>query len=164
MKRGDMRMIFMAAGAAIGAGAMALLDPGRGARRRAWIKDKMSRGANISARVIDKKARHIRNEARGAVAEQRARMREGYVADDILEERVKAQIGHVLSHRSVGLYVHDGHVIVEGPVLRGERQKLAGRLNATRGVQSYDLRVKEHDTDEGLPSPQGVSSFPRRSA
>ncbi|HWR17096.1 MAG TPA: hypothetical protein VN577_19865 [Terriglobales bacterium] len=154
--------LMLLAGLAIGAGAMALIDPGRGARRRSWLRDKLSRGAHSSNRQIDKKARHIRNEAFGAISERKARLFNRHVPDEILEERVKAQIGHVLSHCSVDVRAHGGHVTIEGPVLRGERQKIADRLDVTRGVRSYDLFVREHDSDEGLPSLQGASRFQRR--
>jgi hypothetical protein len=155
--------LMLLAGICIGAGAMALLDPGRGGRRRAWIRNKMAHGERLAARVADKKFRHMRNEAYGAFAERRARMAGDFVPDEVLEERVKAQIGHVLSHQSVDVQARDGHVIIKGSVLRGERQKLADRLNVTRGVCSYDLLVREHDADEGLPSLQGVSR-PRQPA
>jgi hypothetical protein len=148
------KILLLIAGAGIGAAAMALLEPGKGARRRSWMSDKMARGAHRSNRVIDKKARQLQNEAFGAIAERKARIFEGDIPDDVLEERVKAQIGHVLSQTRVKVQAQDGHITVEGPVLRGERQKLADRLDVTRGVKSYDLLVMEHDESEDFSNAQ----------
>jgi hypothetical protein len=89
-------------------------------------------------------------------------MQEGEIPDEILEERVKAQIGHVLSHQSVSVRARDGHVIVEGPIRRGEKQKLVDRLKSTRGVRSFHLLVEEHGTEEELPSFHGVRAQRRK--
>jgi hypothetical protein len=151
------RIMLVAAGVGLGAIAMALLDPARGARRRSWIRDKMARGAHLSNRKIDRKNRHLQNAAYGAIAERKARLFDRDVSDDVLEERVKAQIGHVLSENKVNVRARDGHVIVEGPVLAGERLKLAKRLDVTRGVRSYELLLIEHDGPEELPKVEEMS-------
>jgi hypothetical protein len=158
------RIWLLVAGTGIGAAAMALLDPSRGARRRSWLRDKMANGAHLSNRIINKKSKHLQNEAFGAVAERKARMFDRDVPDDVLEERVKAQIGHVLNNNSkVNVKARDGHVVVEGPVCRGERDKLADRLDVTRGVRSYELLVIEYEPDD-LPGAEGVSWPQIRSA
>src|SRR3954452_11765433 len=104
------KILLLIAGAGIGAAAMALLEPGKGARRRSWMTDKVARGAHRSNQVIDKKARQLQNEAFGAIAERKARIFEGDIPDDVLEERVKAQIGHVLSQTRVKVQAQDGHI------------------------------------------------------
>jgi hypothetical protein len=137
------RILLLIAGTGIGAAAMALLDPGRGARRRSWIRDKVARAAHQSNRVIDQKSRHLQNEAFGALAEKKAQIFDRDIPDNVLEERVKAQIGHVLSECNLRVQARDGHVSIEGQIRPGERQKLADRLDVTRGVKSYDLLVVE---------------------
>ena len=138
--------LMLLAGLAMGAGLMALADPGRGARRRAWVRGKIAHGLRVTGREAGKLARNAANNLYGALAEARSTVRNRRVDDERLEDRVKAQIGHVLSHFTVVVHATSGHVVIDGPVLRGERQKIARRLEETRGVRSYDLRVSEHDS------------------
>lgn len=134
-------------GMAYGAGMMYLLDPDRGNSRRAMIRDKMVHFRHEARVWFGREARNLVHRGRGAVAEARSRMIEKPVSDDILEERVRAQIGHVASHPGL-LEVHcrNGHVIVRGVVVPGEQEKIERRLASTRGVRgcSLELRTEEN--------------------
>lgn len=157
------RRLYFLLGAAFGASVMALVDPGRGARRRSVLRDKMQHGINVAGRETWKQVRNLGGNMKGAIAERRSAARDARVIFDNeqLEDRVKAQIGHVLSHFSVEVKARDGHVVISGPVMRGERQKLEDRLRETRGVRGFELQVTEHDRPEGVPSLQGVPKGPR---
>jgi hypothetical protein len=65
----------LAAGMAVGAGIMYLLDPDRGTRRRALVRDKVVRTGRKMSEAADKRIRDLNNRARGAVAERWARLR-----------------------------------------------------------------------------------------
>jgi len=154
------RSLNILAGAAIGAGLLYLLDPDRGERRRALVRDKFVGFGNGARWWASKQIRNANNHARGTVAEYYARWRDSRAqfSDEVLEERVKAQIGHVLSHPgALDVVATGGHVTIAGPVLRGETEKLRERLDVTRGVREYDLRVEEHDSAENVPGLQGES-------
>lgn len=148
------------AGALCGASLMYLLDPRGGGRRRALIKDKVVRGSRLASMYGGKMARHLSNQARGEVEEQRARWRDSgeVIPDDVLVERVRAQIGHVVSHPgSIEVTANNGMVTLRGPVLSGEIEKVCKRLDVTRGVQDYNIQLMEHEDASGIPGLQGES-------
>ena len=147
--------------AAIGAGLYHILDPQRGAARRAWVRDKLGCSLRATGRFFDKRVRDLRNRAQGRVAEFRASGEQ--VNDDVLTERVRAQIGHVVSHPAgIEIIARDGVVTVRGSVLAGEREKIEHRLSETRGVGEFRVEVETHPTAEGVPSLQGESRSQRR--
>lgn len=156
--------LYFLLGAAFGASVMALVDPGRGARRRSLILDQVQHGVNVAGRGTWKQVRNLGKNLKGAIAERRSAARDArrIIDDERLVDRVKAQIGHVLSHFSVNVEARGGHVVISGPVMRGERQKLEDRLRETRGVHAFELRVSEHDSPEGVPSLQRIPKGPTR--
>jgi hyperosmotically inducible periplasmic protein len=154
--------IFLA-GCGVGVASMYLLDPGRGARRRAYLRDKFVHAGRAVADHADKQSRNLANHVKGAVCEMRAKFRNEQVPDDVLIERVRAQLGHAVSHPgALVIRAEDGCVIVTGPVLRGERKKMEDRLRDTRGVCDFVLEVMEHEGREGIPGVQGGSRWERQ--
>src|SRR5438270_10177737 len=112
-------------GAAIGAGLMYLLDEDSGGHRRALIRDQMVRGRRKLRMVAEKRMRDLGNRVQGAWAERRARMGERQITDEVLEQRARAQLGHMLSHPgSLEVVASGGVITVRGPVLRGEAEKI----------------------------------------
>jgi len=149
-------------GCGIGAFTMYLLDPGRGALRRSNIRDKFIRAGHVVADRADRQARNLANHAKGAIYEAQAKLRGRRVPDEVLVERVRAQLGHVVSHPgSLDVRVDDGCIIVSGPVLAGELAKIQDRLQQTRGVCDFDLQVTEHLDTEDVPGLQGQSRWER---
>jgi hypothetical protein len=144
-------------GAGIGAGLMFLLDPRVGNYRRALIRDKSLGFVKSVGDRADRRTRDLINRARGQAMEWRAASREGHIDDDTLLERVRAQIGHVVSNPgSLEIETRDGCVFVHGPVLNGERASIEKRLGQTRGVERWDLGgLVEHDSTENIPGLQG---------
>lgn len=167
VKRSLQNTLVFTLGAAWGAGMMALLDPGRGAWRRSWVRDKFARFGHWAGDRANKRIRDLNYRARGSVAEIRSSIRErgSVITDEVLEERVRAQIGHVLSHpAAIDVEAHEGHVRLSGPILRGELEKVKHRLDETRGVRDYDLALTEHETDDNVPGLQGTSRWQRKRA
>lgn len=149
-------------GAALGAATMYLLDPDRGTRRRALARDKMVRGMNDLAFYGNKRLRDLGNNLYGSVAEARSKIRDTMrrIPDEVLEERVRAQIGHVVSHPgALEVVVQDGVAYISGPVLGDEAQRINDRLAATRGLRNWKLYVDAHAGDDNIPSLQGKSRF-----
>src|SRR5919108_3855811 len=85
-------------GALLGAAAMYVLDPDRGRRRRALALDKAVLAAREIGDALDVTARDLTNRARGVAAETWANIRRRQVPDVVLEERVRAKLGRVVSH------------------------------------------------------------------
>ena len=62
----------MLGGFVLGALAMYLLDPDRGKRRRALVKDKVYSKGNTMRKSLDKQSRDWQNRAKGVAAEIRS--------------------------------------------------------------------------------------------
>ncbi len=87
-------------------------------------------------------ARDLFNRAHGAVAETQARLMEVEVSDDVLEERVRAKLGHVLAHVSaLEISAKGGQVVLAGEALVDEIEPLLSRTRGVRGVKSVESHV-----------------------
>jgi len=135
-----------AGGVCLGAGLMYILDPNRGRTRRAFLREKGIRGIHVLQRETNKQLRNAGNHILGRAQEIRSSIRDRSraIPDDILLDRLRAQLGRDVRHlRMLDFTVEDGCVIVQGPVLRGEAEKVQRRLSKTRGIRNCDLRVEE---------------------
>ncbi|MGE0406472.1 MAG: hypothetical protein AB7O65_09240 [Candidatus Korobacteraceae bacterium] len=152
-------------GAAIGAMAMYIFDAQNGRRRRALARDRafhILKELQWSAR---RKAQDLRKRTVGSVLEMRSQIRDSQelIDDDVLEQRVRAQVGHVVSHPgALEVRADSGRVMIRGPVLLGERKKIEHRMSQTRGVRECDIQVTEHANKDGIPGLQGETRFERR--
>ena len=110
-------------GMLLGAGAMYLLDPDRGARRRSILRDKGVHASRLLATGLGTTARDVRNRSAGAAAAVGSRLRRDAAGDQIVQERVRTALGRVVSHPSaVKTAVYDGRVFLSGPILQSEIQ------------------------------------------
>ena len=71
------RLFGILAGVGVGLGLMYLLDPERGARRRALIRDKAIGTKNDITEMAEKKATHMRNKAQGLLHEAKSTFANG---------------------------------------------------------------------------------------
>jgi hypothetical protein len=69
-----MPIIMLAIGTIVGAAVMYILDPIAGRRRRTMTRDQMLSKVHDMSDVIESKARHYRNKARGVTAELRSKV------------------------------------------------------------------------------------------
>jgi hypothetical protein len=141
----------MFAGATLGAGLMFIFDPNRGRTRRAMLQQKAIRGINIVRCEANKQLRNLGHHILGRAEEVKASFRDRSIdiPDDILLERVRAQLGRTVRHFGMlDVRVEDGRVIVEGSGLKGESQKIERRLGKVRGVRDWDVRVNEVNETE----------------
>jgi len=74
-------------GVLAGLGLAFVLDPDRGARRRAMLRDKAARTGRRLADGLEAKTRDLRNRARGAAAEVRSRLQPGEAVDELTVHR-----------------------------------------------------------------------------
>jgi osmotically-inducible protein OsmY len=132
-------------GMLVGAGLMYMLDPARGRRRRALLRDQVVHGAHELEDVggrIEGKSRDLRSRARGAVAETRARMQPEDVDDSVLEARVRTEIGRAVSNPgAVHVAAREGRVTLSGSVPEYEVEELLSRAASVRGVDGVENRL-----------------------
>lgn len=149
------------AGLVVGAGLMYLLDPDRGRRRRALVRDQVvSAGHDLGdlGGTLNTKARHLRNQAAGLAAEAQARLRGEEVDDFILAARVRSEIGRAVSNPgAIHVTAHTGHVTLTGPVLAHEVAELLSTARSVRGVEDVRNRLDVHERPGSIPALQGAA-------
>jgi uncharacterized membrane protein len=143
-------------GIGIGAGLMYFLDPGRGRRRRALVRDKAASFWSRSGDAVDTTARNLRDRMVGVGAEVRSMFEDGeHVPDQRLVERVRSKMGRVCSHpRAIDVTASDGHITLSGPVLQDEVSRLIAAVGGIQGVKGVDNRLEVHQ-ERDIPSLQG---------
>src|SRR5688572_14071904 len=110
-------------GIAIGAVAASILDPGRGARRRARLRDKAVRATRVTGDAFETTMRDLTNRTRGFAAETRGWIEERAVDDARLLERLRARLGRVSSHpRAIDVAWSRSFLRSSGPPLGGGRR------------------------------------------
>ena len=143
------------AGLVVGGVTVALLDPRRGAARRAALRDKTISAAGGAADLAVRRGRDLQHRVRGVVYEAKARLSEEEVSDDILVERVRAQLGRPVSHpRAIDVRAQDGCVILAGPILAGEVDDLIRQVSRIGGVRSIRSELDLHEEPGNVPALQ----------
>jgi uncharacterized membrane protein len=141
----------------LGAGLMYFLDPERGNRRRALVRDQVTSLLHKSDDAIDKTARDMRNRAQGVVREMMGTVsRDPKTQDWILEERVRAEIGRVSRHSSaIQVSADQGTVRISGPILADEVDRVLSHVNKVRSVNKVENNLEVHESAENIPALQG---------
>ena len=143
-------------GVGIGATLMYMLDPDRGGRRRALVRDQVISAGNKTGMYAGKLSRDLRNRAQGLIAETRARFSDEQVSDDVLVARVKAEMGrHPVHHRALEITAQDGRVRLRGPALAREVDELLSAVSSVRGVTGVDNQLEVHEQAGSISSLQG---------
>ena len=128
--------IITASAVAAGAALMYLLDGASGARRRAELRDKLVSFSRMGTRKANVAARDVAHRLEGAWAEAGHLFKNEVASDDMLSERVRSQLGRVVSHaHSVEVTAPDGCITLRGSVPDGERDQLLRRVHRVRGVR-----------------------------
>jgi hypothetical protein len=122
-----------------------LFDPDRGRHRRAELRDKTVK----HVRHVHRRATHLvgdaLNRALGTFSEWRARVNPVSVADEVLLERVRAELGHVVRQpRGIEVTVEEGIVRLRGRVLPDEKQAVVAALRHVPGIWALVDDVDEH--------------------
>jgi osmotically-inducible protein OsmY len=140
----------------VGAGLMFLLDPQAGNRRRKLLRDKLRRFSRQAGDRASAWSEMAADHAQGFVAETTARLRDEQVDDRTLVERVRAELGRVMTHvRAVNVDAHNGHVTLRGDVLEHEAEAALAATRTTRGVRSVEDMLVRHPEPGRMPSLQG---------
>lgn len=148
-------------GLGIGVALMYFLDPERGRRRRSLIRDRVAHSKNVSAEAMGATGRDVVHRATGAAARIRGRLRRRSVDDIVLVERVRAQLGRLVSHpRAIDVEAKDGVVTLRGPILQAEVPRLVGAVERIRGVREVVSALEEHKQPGNVPALQGGSTPP----
>ena len=146
----------------LGAGLLAMyfLDRERGARRRALVSDKLVSAGHRVPDKVSATARDMSNRARGTWAEATKLFSSDDASDQVVEARIRAKIGRVISHpHAVQVTARGGNITLDGVILEREVPELIKCVMGVRGVRTVDSRLKEHNSTQGIPGLQGRSRF-----
>ncbi|MFO7188953.1 MAG: SRPBCC family protein [Pseudomonadota bacterium] len=142
---------------ALGAVMMYYLDPDKGRRRRALLHDQFVHAGRKLRRAQGVVARDFAGRAAGVRAAA-ARFIRGSAppTDEVLRERVRAQLGRIVSHpHAVRVDVQDGHVVLSGTILQAEVAPLLKTVWRVPGVRSVEDRLDQYPEPGNIPALQG---------
>jgi osmotically-inducible protein OsmY len=145
----------------VGAGLMYLLDPQRGAGRRKLAMDKATSVVSRTGRTFRQVGRDLRNRAGGYAHQARGMVEtEDAVSAEQLLQRVRSEMGHVVSHASAIQVMTDNHgrVTLHGKVLASEADKLAATVKGVSGVTEVINLLSVKNTEPEMHEQQSPTS------
>ena len=151
------RSLTLMSAAGMGAGLMYLLDPDRGKRRRALLRNKAIHVSKIAGDAAGKTQRDIRNHLRGAFAEVESLWADnGLISNDVLEARVRSKLGRVVSHPgAIEVKAVDGLIMLSGQILANEVHPLLKCVTGVQGVKNIENHLEMHEKADDIPALQG---------
>ncbi len=139
-----------------GAGLMYLLDPDRGSRRRELLKETTMRAVKKTGSAVGETSRDLGDRARGLATKCASLFEHGEVADEVIEERVRAKVERLVSHPDpIGVAVERGRVTLTGPILARDVGHLLSRVSRLRGVHEVNNQLHVHSQAGDVPELQG---------
>lgn len=141
----------------VGAAVAYLLDPDRGRRRRAIARQRLASVAHDAGGALDATSRDVAHRTRGIIAGIQSRLHaEAPVTDDVLVARVRSRLGGVTAHpRAIEVGADHGRIVLRGPILADEVERVVTRVAAVRGVRAVENALEPHETGDGVPALQG---------
>lgn len=143
-------------GFGLGALLVYIFDPNLGRRRRAVMRDKLTRFGRKTLSAIDVTSRDLKNRVTGLAAETRNLISHHDVSDDVLVQRVRSKLGALVSHpSSLDVKAENGRVILSGPILAREVDGLLKRLSSMREAKAVENQMDVHESAQSIPGLQG---------
>jgi uncharacterized membrane protein len=143
-------------GIGAGAGLMFLLDPDRGRRRRAMVRDEMTKTLHQAGLGLDKGMRDLNNRVSGRISEAMSSLMPGEVTDEVLQARVRSALGRTVSFpHAIEVTIKEGHVTLDGHVLARDVPRLIPTVRRIKGVKSVTDSLLVHSEPGSIPDLQG---------
>lgn len=139
----------IALGMLMGAVITFFLDPFRGRRRRALARDKAVHFGHEVGDSMVSNARHARNRVKGMIHEARARMRPDEATDEVIEERVRSELGRRIEGAgAIEVTARQGEVTLSGAATADAARDVVRTAQSVRGVESVDVQLDVVDESE----------------
>ena len=149
----------MLTGVGLGIGLMYFMDPERGRRRRAFVRDKIAHTTRVSTDALGAVCRDLSHRTAGFMSRVRGVLRRRPVDDGVLIERVRAKLGRLVSHpHAIDVKATDGYVHLRGPILQSDLSRLIRGVNRVPGVRNVINALDVHATAESMPALQGAAT------
>lgn len=142
----------------IGLGALLtyFLDRQRGRRRRMRLHDRLVHSATVASRFPRVAARDIAGRSAGLWAKATRRLRLRPRSDQQVAERIRAELGRVVSHpHAVRVEAQGDRVHLSGPILAREVEPLLQAVQRAAGVVHIENALDIHDEAGSVSSLQG---------
>ena len=122
---------------------MYLCDPHRGRARRSWLVAEAGGLLHRDEKKLGKRAKDMLNRVQGFVAEAASAFTpEQQVPDEVLVDRARSRMGHILSNpQGIQVHAQDGVVTLEGKLTHAERRLLRAEVRAIPGVSRVNDRL-----------------------
>jgi uncharacterized membrane protein/CBS domain-containing protein len=141
----------------IGAGLMYFLDPNRGKRRRALVRDRAVHLSNVANRQLNRTAVDLRNRTQGIWFEAEKLFEDEDFTDEELNGKIRSQLGRLTSHpHAIETAVEDGKLTLSGLVLADEEELVLKGLVSICGVKEIENKLEAHSSEENFPRLQGA--------
>jgi hypothetical protein len=151
-------------GVGLGATSMFLLDPLRGARRRALIRDKIVSARRKTGEAAGATWRDLGHRITGMQFKTKHLFSDEAVDDATVAERVKSALGRATAHqRAISVRTADQCVMLTGDALASEITSIVSAVQRVPGVVSVQNNIRTHSTAEGVPMLQGGARRPGQS-
>jgi hypothetical protein len=148
-------------GVLLGAGAMYVLDPDRGAQRRSLLRDKSIWVSRKVSEGVGSTARDVRNRSGGSAAALASKLKRDQAGDEIVQERVRSALGRVSSHPgAIEVSVYNRRVILRGQVPAAEVNSIIRSIGRVRGVREVENQLEVYQDTSKLSSLQGSGRPP----
>jgi hypothetical protein len=139
-------------GAGIGVTSMFLLDPARGARRRALIRKKVSFARRKTVDAAGATWRDMSNRVYDLQARGRSLFVREAIDDATLKGRVKTALGRVTTHpRAISVSVDNRCVRLSGDALASEARSIVSAVSRVRGVAKVQSNLRTHAGANNVP-------------
>lgn len=136
------RVALIFTGIGLGAGLMYLLDPDRGKRRRALIRDRARHASNVANREVTKRISDLRNRAYGFAKQTESLFCTKEVSDGRLAGQIRSKLGRVTSRpHAVRTDVENGKVTLSGPIGAAEVSHLISEITSIPGVVGVETKL-----------------------
>lgn len=136
------KIAYIFTGFGLGAGLMYLLDPDRGKRRRALIRDRALHASKVANREVNRRINDLRNRAYGVAKQTESLFRTQEVSDGQLTGQIRSKLGRLTSHpHDVRTDVENGRVTLSGPIVGGEVSHLVSEITSIPGVVEVEDKL-----------------------
>lgn len=150
------KALLFGTGLGLGTAAMFLLDPDRGKRRRALVRDKFALATRKTGECMEVTARDLSNRTRGTIAAIQSRFSSEQPDDSVLVDRVRSKIGRIVSHpAAIHVTAENGNVTLSGPILAHEVPHLLSSVKWIHGVNDINNNLEVHEAADNHPALQG---------
>jgi hypothetical protein len=115
---------------------MYVLDPKSGRRRRMLLRDKGVHVSRVIGHGFNVTGRDIGHRFQGAIAKGLSVFKGRDISDEVLIERVRAELGRAVTNSSgIKVNAKDGEVHLSGSILQHEYHPLLKRIRRIAGVR-----------------------------